>query len=144
MRLADALSGEDLMLNEIGDLGEETIHGITCDSRQVKPGFLFAAFKGCKANGNLYIAEAISKGALAVIVEENLVGALSLENKKCIFSENPRRTYALIASKFFGAMPNTIAAVTGTNGKTSTVHFLQQISVKLKFVNTVMHGHFWC
>ena len=88
---------------------------------------MFAALPGHKANGNSYISEAISKGALAVIAEEKVAGTLNFGSRKIIYSENPRRTYALAASKFFGAMPDTIAAVTGTNGKTSTVHFLCQI-----------------
>ncbi|MEK7245194.1 MAG: Mur ligase family protein, partial [Pseudomonadota bacterium] len=107
------------------------IAGIGADSRTMAPGFLFAALPGAKADGRTFIGDALARGAVAVRgpAEGNPLppeaGAVLLR------AANPRRAYALLAARFFARQPASVAAVTGTNGKTSTVHFLRQIWTEL-------------
>ncbi|HFQ15089.1 MAG TPA: UDP-N-acetylmuramoyl-L-alanyl-D-glutamate--2,6-diaminopimelate ligase, partial [Rhodobacteraceae bacterium] len=102
------------------------ITGLTADSRQVGPGFLFAALPGTRHDGRRYIAEAIAAGAVAVLAPE---GTPPPETGDVAFitSANPRRALALAAAAFYAPQPAIVAAVTGTNGKTSVASFLRQI-----------------
>lgn len=101
--------------------------GLASDSRDVKPGFLFAAIAGAKANGAAFIADAASRGALAVLGLPE-VGDIAREYGMQFYpSDNPRGDLAHLAAAFFGAQPETVAAVTGTNGKTSVTVFLRHI-----------------
>ena len=102
--------------------------GLTADSREVRPGFLFAALAGSRAEGSRFIGEAIAKGAIAVLADESTTQPLSVP---LVADANPRRRLALMAARFYGPGPETIAAVTGTNGKTSVTVFLRQIWEKL-------------
>ncbi len=104
------------------------IRGLSADSRQVGPGFLFAALPGAKTDGRRFIDQAIAKGAVAVLAEPDTevpAGAV------LVADENPRRRLALMAAKFFARQPRHIAAVTGTSGKTSTVEFTRQLWARL-------------
>jgi UDP-N-acetylmuramoyl-L-alanyl-D-glutamate--2,6-diaminopimelate ligase len=102
------------------------ITGITLDSRNVEPGFLFAAFKGAKVNGSEFIESAIKSGAVAILCDSDI--DVKVPDSVCLIKhENPRLVFSLIASKFYTHKPGIIAAVTGTNGKTSTVHFAREI-----------------
>jgi UDP-N-acetylmuramoyl-L-alanyl-D-glutamate--2,6-diaminopimelate ligase len=105
---------------------EVPITGLTADSREVKPGFLFAALSGSTTNGARFIGDAIARGAAAMLVGEGLP-VESSESLAVIVDPNPRRRLALMAARFHGAQPATVAAVTGTNGKTSVASFLRQI-----------------
>lgn len=100
------------------------ITGLTADSRSAGPGFLFAALPGTKTDGVRFIGDAVKKGAAAVLAAR---GVKAPEGVALLESENPRRDFALLAAKFYGRQPQTIVAVTGTNGKTSSAHFAQQI-----------------
>lgn len=99
------------------------ITGITADSRKVKPGFLFAALQGVAKDGREYIDGAIKAGAVAVLTDDR-PGEWSVPAVK---SAEPRLTLATAAAVFYPMQPKTVAAVTGTNGKSSTVDFLRQI-----------------
>jgi len=101
------------------------IAGLTADSRAVKPGDLFAALPGGKADGASFIADAIGRGAVAVLAPAGTV----LEDDRAVLvtDDNPRRRFALMAAKFFRTQPATMVAVTGTNGKTSVANFTRQI-----------------
>ena len=99
--------------------------GVTADSRKVKPGFLFVAIAGAKADGAHFARQAVNAGAIAVVAEQR-PEALS-DAVAFIRVNNPRRTLALAAAKFFPRQPKTIAAVTGTSGKTSVAAFTRQI-----------------
>ncbi|MEC7304003.1 MAG: Mur ligase domain-containing protein, partial [Pseudomonadota bacterium] len=114
-------------MNQATVLDDVTITGLTADSRAVRPGFLFAAIPGTRLDGRDYIDAAVRAGAAAVlappdITEERVTPGISL-----ITTDNPRRSLARMASVFYGAKPETIAAVTGTNGKTSVATFTRQI-----------------
>jgi UDP-N-acetylmuramoyl-L-alanyl-D-glutamate--2,6-diaminopimelate ligase len=108
-------------------LKDTEIVGLTCDSRRVEPGFLFAALPGTRADGRAFIPDAVTRGAAAVLAPPGTDIDRWGRRVALIAVENPRRQYALMAARFFGAQPKTIAAVTGTNGKTSIVAFLRQI-----------------
>jgi UDP-N-acetylmuramoyl-L-alanyl-D-glutamate--2,6-diaminopimelate ligase len=98
------------------------IEGVTADSRKVKPGYLFAALPGSRADGATFAAGAVQAGAAAVIADHDL--GLSAPT---VATPDPRRAYALAASRFWGVQPPVCVAVTGTNGKTSVAAFCRQI-----------------
>ncbi|PTM92059.1 UDP-N-acetylmuramoyl-L-alanyl-D-glutamate--2,6-diaminopimelate ligase [Mycoplana dimorpha] len=117
----------DLAGTEIPSLGaasELEIGGISADSRKVKPGDLFVALPGSKADGAAYVADAVARGAAAVVVG----GDARVEAEVPVFSvAEPRRFLALAAARFYGRQPQTMVAVTGTAGKTSVASFARQI-----------------
>lgn len=102
--------------------GDPEISGLSCDSRSVSRGELFAALAGVKQNGAAFIANAVEKGAAAVLATPGVSANVPL-----VIDANPRRALALIAARFFGRQPETVAAVTGTNGKTSVAAFVRQV-----------------
>jgi UDP-N-acetylmuramoyl-L-alanyl-D-glutamate--2,6-diaminopimelate ligase len=102
------------------------ICGITADSRAVKPGFMFAALPGAKADGRAYIAEAVARGAVAVLAPEGTAWPDGVPPCALVTDPAPRARLAKLAVELAGPMPAHIAAVTGTNGKTSTVDCLRQ------------------
>jgi len=99
------------------------IGGLTADSRNVKPGDLFAALKGVAQDGRTYIPQAIEQGAVAILSDSPVEGA----GLPVIVSAEPRRALALASARFYSGQPNVMVGVTGTNGKSSTVDFLRQI-----------------
>ncbi|MQU71858.1 UDP-N-acetylmuramoyl-L-alanyl-D-glutamate--2,6-diaminopimelate ligase [Sinorhizobium meliloti] len=107
-----------------GDAATIEIGGITADSRQVKPGDLFVAVAGSKADGAAYIADALSRGAAAVVAG---TGAQAEAGVPVFAISEPRRFLAKAASSFYGRQPETMVAVTGTAGKTSVASFTRQI-----------------
>lgn len=118
--------GEDI-LNAMDDaLGRIEITGVTCDSRCVEPGYVFAALPGAATDGRRFITEAAARGASAIIVPMDDADLPSLPIP-VIREIDPRRKYAQLAAAFFGAQPAHIAAVTGTNGKTSVAWFARQL-----------------
>jgi UDP-N-acetylmuramoyl-L-alanyl-D-glutamate--2,6-diaminopimelate ligase len=100
------------------------IAGLTADSRKVKPGYLFAALQGLAAHGRDFVAQAKANGAVAVLSAGDLGEEPGIAH---VVAANARRAFAEAASAFYPARPETIVAVTGTNGKSSTVDFLRQI-----------------
>ncbi|HZJ13138.1 MAG TPA: UDP-N-acetylmuramoyl-L-alanyl-D-glutamate--2,6-diaminopimelate ligase [Methyloceanibacter sp.] len=100
------------------------IAGLAVDSRQVAPGYLFAALPGVNTDGGRFIADALSRGAAAILAPEGIQLEIDVP---VITAPDPRRRLALIAARFFGAQPKTAVAVTGTNGKTSVASFLRQL-----------------
>jgi UDP-N-acetylmuramoyl-L-alanyl-D-glutamate--2,6-diaminopimelate ligase len=101
--------------------------GLACDSREVRRGYLFAALPGTQADGGGFIADAVRQGAVAVLGGPQLRREVEALGVDFIADENPRARLARMAAEFFGAQPKTVAAVTGTNGKTSVAVFLRQI-----------------
>ena len=112
------------------EANDPDIVGLTADSRTVQPGFLFAALPGTKRDGRSFAAEAIARGAAAILTDDPGALAVPAEERglvPTITDANPHRRLALMAARFHGRQPQTIAAVTGTNGKTSVVHFTREI-----------------
>lgn len=101
--------------------------GLASDSRQVKPGYLFAALTGTRADGASFLAEAVRRGATAVLAHPSLRSRVETLGVQFIADENPRLRLAKLAARHYAAQPGTVAAVTGTNGKTSVCVFLRQI-----------------
>jgi len=105
--------------------------GLTLDSRKVKPGYLFAALSGSHQDGAAFVTDAVKRGAVAILAAPDAALPPLDHGIVVVRDANPRRRVALMASAFAGAQPATIAAVTGTNGKSSTVHFVRQIWERL-------------
>lgn len=104
------------------------LSGLTADSRAVRPGFLFAALPGSKVDGRAFIGEALARGAVAVLAPTGTVlPAEAGAEVALIADDRPRRRFARLAAAFHGRQPETVVAVTGTNGKTSTVSFARQL-----------------
>jgi UDP-N-acetylmuramoyl-L-alanyl-D-glutamate--2,6-diaminopimelate ligase len=103
------------------------LSGVTADSRAVRPGVLFAALPGARIDGRAFIADAVARGAAAVLAPEGTAWPAASPRVPLITSGEPRRLLARIAAELAGPAPATVVAVTGTNGKTSTVDFLRQI-----------------
>jgi UDP-N-acetylmuramoyl-L-alanyl-D-glutamate--2,6-diaminopimelate ligase len=107
------------------------IAGLSADSRKVKSGYLFVAIAGAKADGTHFAKQAAAAGAAAVVAEQRPEGLPS--SVAYIQVDNARRALALAAAKFYPRQPQTIAAVTGTSGKTSVAAFTRQIWTTLGF-----------
>ncbi|MBS0273836.1 MAG: UDP-N-acetylmuramoyl-L-alanyl-D-glutamate--2,6-diaminopimelate ligase [Proteobacteria bacterium] len=107
--------------------------GLASDSREVKPGYLFAALSGTRANGAAFMSDAVKRGAVAVLARPEVRGDAEKLGVHFIADENPRLRLARLAAKFFAVQPKTVAAVTGTNGKTSVSVFLRQIWATLGY-----------
>lgn len=103
------------------------LSGLSLDSREVEPGFLFAALAGNRQDGASYVADAVKRGAVAILAAPDAALPALDPSIVVIRDVNPRRRIALMAAAYAGLQPTTIAAVTGTNGKSSTVHFVRHI-----------------
>lgn len=110
---------------------DPTITGLAVDSRQVKDGFLFAALPGTQVHGATFIQYALRMGASAILTDA--MGArlaaseLAESDAAVVIAEDPRQTLAYTAALWFAEQPAVVAAVTGTNGKTSVATFLRMI-----------------
>lgn len=120
----------ELGLTAMGGLNP-AITGLAVDSREVKEGFLFAALPGTRVHGGTFIQFALRMGAAAILTDA--AGAkiaeqeLAASDAALVIAEDPRQALAYTAALYFGAQPGIMAAVTGTNGKTSVATFLRMI-----------------
>jgi UDP-N-acetylmuramoyl-L-alanyl-D-glutamate--2,6-diaminopimelate ligase len=118
-------------MNGDGAAPEVDILGLSADSREIKPGYLFAALSGSLEDGADFIDDAIRHGAVAVLAQPEVATRctkkVARDNVQVVSDFNPRRRLALMAARFYPGQPKTVAAVTGTNGKTSVVSFTRQI-----------------
>ncbi len=103
------------------------VAGITADSREVVPGDLFAALPGSRVDGRAFIADAVRRGAVAILAPQGTEWPPGVPPRPLLLDPEPRRRLAQMAAVLAGPQPETVVAVTGTNGKTSTVEFLRQI-----------------
>lgn len=120
MKLGQIAQGAGIALE---DESEAEVTGFAIDHRKVAPGTVFGAFAGTRVNGEDFIPAAIKAGAVAVVArpEAQVSGAAHIADAE------PRRAFAALAAQFFTPVPETIVAVTGTNGKTSTVEMTRQL-----------------
>lgn len=111
------------------------VTGLAVDSRQVKDGYLFAALPGSKVHGGEFITYALRMGAAAVLTDAEgariAAEALAASPAALVVAEDPRQALAGAAALWFGAQPDCMVAVTGTNGKTSVATFTRQIWMAL-------------
>src|ERR1700692_1203789 len=121
MRLRDLFS-DDAKIDPEAEAAVVT--GLAVDSRAVKPGDLFFALAGSKTDGARFIDSAIASGAVAIAGDHPPQG---ISRVPFVTTPNPRRALAGAAAKFYPRQPGTIAAVTGTSGKTSVPAFTRQI-----------------
>lgn len=106
-----------------GNGEQATVTGFAIDHRKVAPGTIFGAFQGARVNGEDFIADAIRAGAIAIVARPEAV----VEGAAHIADDNPRERFARLAARFFAPFPPVAVAVTGTNGKTSTVEMTRQL-----------------
>jgi UDP-N-acetylmuramoyl-L-alanyl-D-glutamate--2,6-diaminopimelate ligase len=123
MKLRESLPPDAVIETRLANLD---ITGVSADSRTVKSGDAFVAIAGGKADGRAFVAAAISAGAVAIIAEKPPDAPLP-QGVAFVRVGNARRALALIAAKIFPRQPPTIAAITGTSGKTSVAAFTRQI-----------------
>ena len=123
MKLADLLTPDAVIDARLAALD---VTGISADSRAIRPGDLFVAIAGAKDDGLRFVAPALAAGAAAVMAERAPPTALP-DGVAFVRVGNVRRALALAAAKLFARQPRTIAAVTGTSGKTSVAAFTRQI-----------------
>ncbi|HET6840049.1 MAG TPA: UDP-N-acetylmuramoyl-L-alanyl-D-glutamate--2,6-diaminopimelate ligase [Bradyrhizobium sp.] len=125
MRLRDMFSDETAIDPQAEAVA---VSGLAVDSRVVKPGEVFFALSGSKTDGARFIDAAIASGAVAIVGDHSPQQAFAVP---FVSTPNPRRALALAAAKLFPRQPATIAAVTGTSGKTSVAAFTRQIWQRL-------------
>ena len=113
MRLSDLADAED----------DSEVTGFAIDHRKVIAGNVFGAFKGAAFDGEDFIPEAVKRGAVAVVARPEA----KVEQAAHLADPQPRRLFAELAAKYFAPYPEVVVAVTGTNGKTSTVEMTRQI-----------------
>ncbi|WP_126172036.1 UDP-N-acetylmuramoyl-L-alanyl-D-glutamate--2,6-diaminopimelate ligase [Altericroceibacterium xinjiangense] len=120
MKLARLI--ETAGMNVPGVSGEQ-VTGFAIDHRKVAPGTVFGAFPGTQVNGEDFIPAAIRAGAIAIVArpEAEVNGAIHIADPQ------PRRAFAGLAARFFQPVPDTVVAITGTNGKTSTAEMTRQL-----------------
>ncbi len=124
LRLADML--RQAGIDAAGTL-DAVITGVTADSRAVMPGALFAALPGSGMDGRRFIADAVARGAGAVLAPLGTQWPEGAPVRPLICVNEPRQALARLAAIQAGPQPETVVAVTGTNGKTSTAEFLRQL-----------------
>lgn len=124
-----SLLGPGIELNS--EAARLKVTGLTADSRMVNPGDVFFAIAGTKSDGAGYIADAITRGAVAVVAEPKV--ARGSGNVVIVHHPNPRQRLALAAARFHNFQPDICVAVTGTNGKTSVTAFVRQIWASMGF-----------
>ena len=113
-----------MRLRELAGIDSDSeVTGFAIDHRKVAAGSVFGAFRGAVFNGEEFIPQAIDRGAVAVVARLKA----EVDGVPLLGDANPRRRFAELAAKFYAPYPETVVAVTGTNGKTSTVEMTRQI-----------------
>jgi UDP-N-acetylmuramoyl-L-alanyl-D-glutamate--2,6-diaminopimelate ligase len=111
-------------LRDLADVESDSqVTGFAIDHRKVARGSVFGAFTGAVFNGEDFIGAAVERGAVAVVARPQA----QVRKVPHLADPEPRRLFADLAGKFYAPYPDTIVAVTGTNGKTSTVEMTRQI-----------------
>ncbi len=125
LKFADIADILEMTTDAATALSAAEIASVTADSRRVERGSVFVALKGAKLDGALYANAAVENGAILIICGPD--SAVNEFGLPVIRVTDPHRALALIAARLAGGQPNTIAAVTGTSGKTSVAAFMRQI-----------------
>ncbi|GLJ22449.1 hypothetical protein SUGI_0422530 [Cryptomeria japonica] len=129
MTLAELLDEAKIIPVSVdGDL-EVVITGIQHDSQEVNPGDLFVCCTGSSTNGHIYLTEAVKRGALAIIVSEE-ISIQEIEGVKAIITvEDGNAILPALAVSFYKnpSQKLTVMGLTGTNGKTTTTYLIKSI-----------------
>ncbi|BBB91205.1 MAG TPA: UDP-N-acetylmuramyl-tripeptide synthetase [Methylomusa anaerophila] len=114
------------MKNALSDL-IGTVEGITCHSAEVKPGYVFVAIEGRSTDGNLYIKDAVARGAIAIVTDKP--GNLSFLKPPVVNVPDARWAFSQLAASFYGDPSRflSLVGVSGSNGKTTITHMLEHI-----------------
>ena len=113
-----------MLLGELAGIDSDSeVTGFALDHRKVARGNIFGAFRGSRFNGEDFISEAVRRGAVAVVTRPEA----PVEGATHLAADEPRKLFADLAARYFEPYPDTIVAVTGTNGKTSTVELTRQL-----------------
>ncbi len=109
------------------------VEGITEDSRKVNPGYLFFAYKGTRLDGNIFIGDAVKKGAVAVITDSKESLKRWKSSVPVFLVKEPRKAFSLLSAKFYGNPERELCliGITGTNGKTTTAFLTQSALLNL-------------
>jgi len=119
---------EDEAMNGDSALPNLALTGLTADSRQVRPGYLFAAIPGTKIDGVHFVPNAVAAGATAILAPPGAIDPDTLDPSVTLVSDtNPRRRLAKMAARFYSPQPKLCVGITGTNGKTSVASFTRQL-----------------
>lgn len=121
-----SLTLADLLPEAAGPAGATPVTGLTADSRQVESGSVFVALAGTKADGFAFLADAVRRGAAAIVAEAPRPPGLS-DEVAYLQVPDARRALALAAARLHPGQPETIVAVTGTSGKSSVADFTRQL-----------------
>ncbi|HXC74573.1 MAG TPA: UDP-N-acetylmuramoyl-L-alanyl-D-glutamate--2,6-diaminopimelate ligase [Sphingomicrobium sp.] len=113
-----------MKLRDIAEVDSDSeVTGFAIDHRKVAAGTVFGAFKGAVFNGEDFIGQAVERGAVAVVARPEAPAA----TVPVLSDPDPRRLFAKLAGRYYAPFPETVVAVTGTNGKTSTVEMTRQL-----------------
>jgi UDP-N-acetylmuramoyl-L-alanyl-D-glutamate--2,6-diaminopimelate ligase len=128
MKFARVMEGVQAVADAPEFLSSAEVQGVAFDSRKVQPGYLFFAFSGAKADGRQYAADAIAKGALAVLSE---AAAPPEFTHPWIQVKHGRTALATVSANFYEHPDRRlkITGVTGTNGKTTTTYLIDSILI---------------
>ncbi len=119
------------------------ITGLSYDSRQVKPGHLFAALSGLQHDGHQFINQAIEQGAVAILGSQQEIDCTT----PYIQSAHTRATLGEVASRFYGEPTTKIPVIglTGTNGKTTCTYLIEAILIAAGYspaiIGTINYRH---
>ncbi len=127
MQIKDLVGGEVRLVAGDPSLA---VTGLSSDSRQARPGRLFAALAGSNADGAKFIGDAIARGASAILTQTG-TSVDAPPGVAILTAPEPRRALAHLAARFYPRQPAHIVAVTGTNGKTSVADFTRQLLTAL-------------
>src|SRR5277367_319097 len=126
MTLGELLAEIPVLSEVTPELAQKQVTGLEYDSRRVAPGYLFFAFPGARVDGREFAAQAVAKGAVAVVSE---LAPPADVDFPWIQVRHGRQALALAARSFYGNLDRklSLTGITGTNGKTTTSYLMDSI-----------------